>query len=75
MNKICVEKLHPTALGAERIRRNLCLDADDVVRWCKQKIGNPNSHTLKKGKNWYIDGCMITVNVHSSTIITAQREK
>ncbi|MDR1955913.1 MAG: DUF3781 domain-containing protein, partial [Treponema sp.] len=65
MNKIFVEKLHTTALGAERIRRNLCLDVDDVVEWCKQKIGNVNSHIIRKGKNWYvtIDGCIITVNV------------
>ena len=30
-----------------------------------------------KGKNWYvcIDGCVITVNAGSYTIITAHREK
>jgi hypothetical protein len=78
MNKIFVDKLHTTELGAKRIRRNLCLDVkDDIVEWCKQKIGNTNSHIIRKGKNWYvtIDGYIITVNVHSNTIITAHREK
>jgi hypothetical protein len=77
MHKIFLEKLHTTALGAERIRENLCLDVNDVVKWCQQKIGNPNSHIMRKGKNLYvtIDGCIITVNVHSHTIITAHREK
>jgi hypothetical protein len=58
--------------------RNLCLDVnDDVVEWCKQKIGNANSHIVRRGKNWYITigGCIITVNIHSNTIITAHREK
>jgi hypothetical protein len=73
-----LDKLHTTALGAKRIRRNLCLAAnDDVVEWCKQKIENTNIHIIRKGKNWYVttDGCIITVNVHSNTIITAHREK
>ena len=37
----------------------------------KEAIMNP------KGKNWYvcIDGCVITVNAGSYTIITAHREK
>jgi hypothetical protein len=25
-------------LGIERIKRNLCLDVDDVVNWCRLKI-------------------------------------
>jgi hypothetical protein len=69
-----LDKLHTTELGAKRIRRNLCLDIkDDVVEWCKQRIGDTNSHIIRKGKNWYVttDGCIITVNIHSNTIITA----
>jgi hypothetical protein len=77
MNKIIVEKLHTTELGAERIRKNLCLDVNDVVEWCKQKVKNKNSHIIRKGKNWYImiDGYIITINAHSYTIITAHNEK
>ena len=31
-----LEKLHTTTLGVERIKRNLQLDTDNVVAWCKQ---------------------------------------
>jgi hypothetical protein len=77
MDKAFVEKLHTTELGVERIRKNLCLDVDDIVDWCKQKIRNKNSHIIRKGKNWYvtIDGCIITVNIYSNTIITAHKKK
>lgn len=68
-----LSRLHTTELGALRIRRNLCLDADDVVAWCAEKIGAPQAKITRKGKNWYVraDGCVITVNAHSCTIITA----
>jgi hypothetical protein len=77
MNKTLVEKLHTTKLGTERIKKNLCLDVNDIVNWCKQKIKNPDSHIIRKGKNWYvtIDGCIITINAHSYTIITAHKIK
>lgn len=68
-----LDKLHTTALGVERIKRNLCLETEDVVCWCKDKIKDPNCFIIRKGKNWYadIDGCQITVNAYSCTIITA----
>jgi hypothetical protein len=71
------DKIHTTELGIERIKRNLCLDVDDIVGWCKQKIQNKNSIFTKKGKNWYInaDNCIITINAHSYTIITAHKIK
>jgi hypothetical protein len=77
MNKMDVNKLHTTELGKERIKRNLGLDTDDVVNWCKQKIQDTNSDIFRKGKNWYIniDNCVITVNAHSYTIITAHTNK
>jgi adenine-specific DNA-methyltransferase len=31
-----IDKLHTTALGAERIRRNLNLQVENVVLWCKR---------------------------------------
>ena len=51
-------------MGVGRIKRNLKLDTDDVVGYCISKI---------KGKNYYVeaDGCIITVNASSYTIITA----
>lgn len=72
-----LDKIHTTELGRERIKRNLVLDADDVVSWCIQKIQDANSTVYREGKNWYIsiDNCVITVNAHSYTIITAHKVK
>lgn len=72
-----LDKLHTTELGALRIKRNLSLDTDDVVGWCKRKIGSPDAAIERKGKNWYvtIEGCVITINAYSFTIITAHRKK
>lgn len=72
-----IEKLHTTELGVQRICKNLSLDTDDVVAWCKENIQNPNATIIRKGKNWYvnINGCVITVNAVSYTIITAHKEK
>ena len=72
-----LDKLHTTELGVVRIKRNLSLDTDNVVGWCKDKMASGNAIITRKGKNWYvnIDGCIITVNAHSYTIITAHREK
>lgn len=36
-------KLHTTDLGVIRIKRNLSLDSDDVVEWCKSKIKLQNA--------------------------------
>ena len=68
-------KLHTTELGVGRIKRNLGLDTDDVVTWCKQKIKDRGCSVIRRGKNWYacIDDCEITVNAHSYTIITAHK--
>lgn len=72
-----LDKLHTTELGVVRIKKNLSLDTNDVVNWCKTKIESPNTIINRKGKNWYIsvDNCIITVNAYSYTIITAHKEK
>ncbi len=74
-----IEKLHTTPMGLDRIRRNLRLsdDVKDVVEWCGQKILDSNAAITRQGKNWYIkiDGCIITVNAYSFTIITAHKVK
>ena len=71
-----LDKLHTTPLGVERVRRNLGLGAEDIVAWCKQQIGSADS-MARSGKNWYVsvNGCVITINANSFTIITAHREK
>lgn len=70
-----LDKLHTTELGIVRIKRNLSLDTDDVVAWCKDKINSVHAHVTRRGKNWYVnvDDIVITVNAHSYTIITAHR--
>ncbi|MBY2478829.1 DUF3781 domain-containing protein [Clostridioides difficile] len=72
-----LDKLHTTELGVVRIKKNLSLETNDVVNWCKIKIESPNAVINRKGKNWYIsvDDCIITVNAYSYTIITAHKEK
>lgn len=72
-----LDKLHTTELGVVRIKRNLSLDTDNVVEWCKDKIKSSSAIITRNGKNWYVnvDNCIITVNAYSYTIITAHREK
>lgn len=71
-----LNQLHTTELGALRIRRNLSLDTNDVVEWCKMKISSPDAVITRNGKNWYVatDGCILTINAYSFTIITAHKE-
>ncbi len=72
-----LDKLYTTELGVERIKRNLSLDTDDVVDWCKTKISSANVVITRGGKNWYVDvdNYILTVNAYSYTIITAHKEK
>lgn len=72
-----LDKLHTTELGIVRIKRNLSLDTDDIVEWCKDKISSAHAIITRRGKNWYVtvDDIVITVNAHSCTIITAHRKK
>ena len=72
-----LDKLHTTDLGATRIKRNLSLDTEDVVDWCKTKIHSANALISRRGKNWYVnvDHCIITINAHCYTIITAHQKK
>lgn len=72
-----IHKLHTTELAAARIKRNLSLETDDVVRWCRIRILKENAVIERKGKNWYIsiEHVTITVNAYSYTIITAHRRK
>lgn len=33
-----IDKLHTTEMGVDRIKKNLKLDTDDVVEYCKNKV-------------------------------------
>jgi hypothetical protein len=69
-----IEKIHSTELGILRIKRNLELETKDVVDWCKRKTKQADNIYMK-GKNWYVsfENCILTINAHSYTIITAHR--
>lgn len=70
-----LDMLHTIDLGVVRIKRNLSLDVENVVDWCKTKILSENASIIRKGKNYYVnvDNCIITVNAYSYTIITAHK--
>ena len=71
-----LDKLHTTKLGEERIRKNMSLECDDVIKWCKEIIERRDTRVLKKGKNLYIyaDEYIITVNASSYTVITVHHQ-
>ena len=68
-----IDKVHTTEMGIDRIKKNLGLDTDDVVEWCKNKVLDEGCNICRQGKNWYceIDNIKITINAYSYTIITA----
>ena len=72
-----INKVHTTAMGINRIKKNLKLDTNDVVEYCKNKVLNKNCNIYKQGKNWYceIDNIIITINSYSYTIITAHTKR
>ena len=67
-----IDKVHTTEMGIDRIKKNLKLDTNDVVEYCKNKILDKDCNIYKQGKNWYckIDNIKITINSYSYTIIT-----
>ena len=72
-----LDEVHTTEMGVERIKRNIEVDVDDIVEYCKNKIKQDYSVFERKGMNYYVtvDGIIITVNASSYTIITAHKEK
>ena len=68
-----IDKIHTTKMGVDRIKRNLKIDSDDVVKYCKNKMLDKKCNIYKRGKNWYceVENIKITINSYSYTIITA----
>lgn len=68
-----MDKIHTTRMGAERIKRNLNLDREDAVAFCRNVIADRDCQIDRKGKNWYcqLGNIRITVNAYSYTVITA----
>ena len=69
-----IDKIHTTEMGIGRIQKNLGID-EDPVSYCISKLKQDNSKVTKEGKNYYVtvDGCRITINSSSFTIITAHK--
>ena len=68
-----ISKVHTTEMGIDRIIKNLKLNTNYVVEYCKNKVLNKNCNIYKQGKNWYceIENIIITINSYTYTIITA----
>ena len=68
-----INKVHTTEIGINRNIKNLKLNTNDVVEYCKNKVLDKNCNIYKQGKNWYceIENIIITINSYSYTIITA----
>ena len=45
-----IDKVHTTGMGIDRIKKNLKLDTDDVVEYCKNKVLDKNCNIYKQGK-------------------------
>ena len=65
-----ISKVHTTEMGINRIIKNLKLNTNDVVEYCKNKVLNENCNIYKQGKNWYceIENIIITINSYSYVI-------
>ena len=45
-----LDRLHTTELGVIRIKKNLSLNVENVIEWCKEKISLSNAEIIRKGK-------------------------
>ena len=72
-----IDKIHTTCMGIDRIQKNLKLNTNYVVNYCKSKVLDKNCKIYRQGKNWYceIDSIKLTINAYSYTIITAHLMK
>ena len=43
-----IDRIHTTAMGVDRIKKNLSLDEADVVEWCKSKIMSEKAEISRK---------------------------
>jgi ribosomal protein S18 acetylase RimI-like enzyme len=61
-------------MGEERIRRNINLQSDDIVSWCKAFLASFDI-AFEIGKNRYVygNGIVLTINAHNFSVITAHK--
>ena len=43
-----IDKIHTTEMGIDRIKKNLKLDTNDVVEYCKNKVLEKNCNIFKQ---------------------------
>ncbi len=46
-----ISEVHTTEMGIDRIKKNLKLNTNDIVEFCKNKILDKNCNIYKQGKN------------------------
>ena len=68
-----LDKIHTTALGSDRIKKNLKIKDNNVVKHCLNIILDEKSVIYKEGKNIYgkTDKYIVTINSYNYCIITA----
>ena len=74
MTETELAKLHTTAMGEERLRRNLRLTSGiNPIKFCLNIITDPTAEITLKGKNLYVTLRNYRITIHSTsyTIITA----
>ena len=66
-----IDEIHTTEMGVIRIKKNLKLDTEDVVEYCKDKVLDKNCNIYKQGKNWYCEidnlNCQIKLDFSSNS--------
>ena len=67
-----IDRIHTTAMGVDRIKKNLSLNEVDVVEWCKSKIMSKKAEISKQGKNWYI--CILDSRINMTRLAPLLRE-
>lgn len=72
-----IDKVHTTEMSIDRIKKNLKLETNNVIEYCKSKVLDKKCNIYKQGKNWYceIENIIITINSYSYTIITAHTKR
>ncbi|MDD5936915.1 MAG: DUF3781 domain-containing protein [Clostridiales bacterium] len=72
-----LSRLHTTELGFLRVKKNLGLETEDVIGWCREQILDSKAVIVREGKNWYVSvgGNELTINAYSYTVITAHKQK
>ena len=63
-----IDKVHTTEMGIDRIKKNLKLDTNNVVDFCKSKVLDKKCNIYKQGKNWYCEIIMIEIRKKISSL-------